>query len=272
MLLIQRLLHYYDKMPNVELNIKDREKQLFKPTFRVFQNSRKALEELKLGINNYLSDNRKRRSNTFHAALYKIVTGLIKREQTIELKFTLISTSLKDELQGKNIPHKSMSFECADFGIIYQGNVSTTLQEVFGADPKRHTKGERYLKFNWKNLNKLSKIYEMPTEIKVRSIGSSGSSSTKNTTTTAKKSKIKSKNKQVTGKTVKTVSRDRHGIFSKSKMKNSQRNQAQKQSKNTKNNIENKSAYPISPSLLSRPSSSKNSQKIGKKQVIPSTK
>jgi hypothetical protein len=77
MLLIHRLLHYYDKMPNVELNIKDREKQLFKPTFRVFQNSRKALEELKLGINKYLSDYRKRRSNTFHAALYKIVTALI---------------------------------------------------------------------------------------------------------------------------------------------------------------------------------------------------
>jgi hypothetical protein len=82
-----------------------------------------------------------------------------------------------------------MSFECADFGIIYQGSVSTTLQEVFGADPKRHTKGERYLKFSWKNLNNLSKVYDMPTEIKVRPIGS-----TKNTTAT-KKSKIKSKNK-----------------------------------------------------------------------------
>ena len=147
MLMVSRLLHYYNEMPNVELNIKDREKQLFKPTFRVFQNSPKTLEELKLGINKYLSDYRKRRSNTFHAALYKVVTGLIKRERTIELKFTLIWTSVKDELQGKNIPNKSMSFECADFGIIYQGNVSTTLQEVFGADPKRHTKGERYLKF-----------------------------------------------------------------------------------------------------------------------------
>jgi hypothetical protein len=55
MLLIHRLLHYHDEMPNVELNIKDREKQLFKPTFRVFQKSRKALNELKLGINKYLS-------------------------------------------------------------------------------------------------------------------------------------------------------------------------------------------------------------------------
>ncbi|MGH9951425.1 MAG: hypothetical protein ACRD5J_07365, partial [Nitrososphaeraceae archaeon] len=107
MLLIYRLLHYYDEIPNVELNIKDREKQLFKPTFRVFQKSHKALKELKLGINKYLSDYRERRSNTFHAALYKVVKVLIERERTIELKFTLIWASLKDELQGKNIPNKS---------------------------------------------------------------------------------------------------------------------------------------------------------------------
>ena len=83
MLLIHRLLHYYDEMPNVELNIKDREKQLFKPIFRVFQKSRKALKELKLGINKYLSDYRKRRANTFHAALYRVVTDLINRERNI---------------------------------------------------------------------------------------------------------------------------------------------------------------------------------------------
>ena len=72
MLLIYRLLHYHDEIPNVELNIQNREKQLFKPTFRVFQNSGKALQELKLGINKYLSDYRKSRSNTFHAFLYKV--------------------------------------------------------------------------------------------------------------------------------------------------------------------------------------------------------
>jgi hypothetical protein len=237
MLLIHRLLRYYN-MPNVELNIKDREKQLFKPTFRVFQNSRKALEELKLGINKYLSDYRKRRSNTFHAALYKIVTGLIKREHTIELKFTLIWTSLKDELQGKKIPFKSMSFECADFGSISQGGVSTTLQEVFGADPKRHTKGERYLKFNWKNLNKLSKIYDMPTEIKVRSIGGSGS--TKNTIT-AKKSKIKSKDKQVTVETVKMVSGDKQA---KSKLNKFIGSSSITKNTSNKNNIKKRPAYP----------------------------
>jgi hypothetical protein len=272
MLLIYRLLHYYDEIPNVELNIKDREKQLFKPTFRVFQKSGKALKELKLGINKYLSDYRERRSNTFHAALYKVVTELIKREKTIELKSMLIWTSLKDQLQGRDIVGKSMSFECEDFGTIYQGSVTKVLQEIFGAEKKRHSKGrkkgERYLKFDSKNLNKLSKIYEAPTEIKVRSIGCSGSNKNTITTTTAKKSKIKSKNKRVPRVTRVTVSRGKHSIFSKSKKGNLRANQVQNQSKSTKNNIENKSAYRQKQSPLSPLSPSNNSRKIGKKQVI----
>lgn len=99
-----------------------------------------------------------------------------------------------------------MLFECADFGTIYQGDVSTTLQEVFGAEKKRHTKGERYLKFDRKNLDKLSKIYDMPTEIKVRSIGVNRST---NNTTTARKSRNKSKNERVTGETGETASGDK---------------------------------------------------------------
>ena len=172
MLLIYRLLHYYDEIPNVELNIQNREKQLFKPTFRVFQNSGRALEELKIGISKYLTDYRKRRSNTFHAILYRVVTDLIREQKTTELKSIMIWTRLKDELQGKNIPNKSMSFECEDFGTVVQGGVTKALREVFGAEKKRHGKsGDRYLKFDLKNLNKLSKIYDLPTEIKVTSVG-----------------------------------------------------------------------------------------------------
>lgn len=88
LLLIYRLLHYYDEIPDLKLNIKNREKQLFKPTFRVFQKSGKALKEVTFAINKYLSEYRTRRSNTFNAALYKSVRDLIKREKTRVTIFT----------------------------------------------------------------------------------------------------------------------------------------------------------------------------------------
>jgi hypothetical protein len=212
-LLIYRLLHYPDEIPNIELNIKDREKQLFKSTFRVFQKSGKALEELKAGINKYLSEYRKRRSNTFHAFLYKAVRELIKIEKTFELRTTLIWTKLKDELHGTNIANKPMSFECEDFGTVTQGNVTKTLREVFGADLKRHGKTGRHLKFYSSSLDKLFKVYDVPTGIKVTSINNTRSKNHKRLRHRRNKSHQKLKSKQVSVVSVVTPSR---GIRAKS--------------------------------------------------------
>lgn len=277
-LLIYRLLHYYDEIPNIELNIKDREKQLFKPTFRVFQKTHKALKELKLGINKYLTDYRERRLDTFHAALYKVVTGLIKRERTLELKSTLIWTSLKDQLQGRDIVGKSMSFECEDFGTIYQGNVTKVLQEIFGARKIRHSKGprkgERYLKFDSKNLEKLSKVYEAPIEIKVKSISNRDGNKNSATSTAAvagvRKTRVKPKNKQVTRVTRVTVSGDRLGFSLKSKLKKLSGNRKQNRSESSKHNSENKPAYgqrPSPPSPLS-PSKSSRKSRVKKQEIL----
>jgi hypothetical protein len=38
LLLAYRLLHFHDVIPNIKLNIRNREKQLFKPILRIFQN------------------------------------------------------------------------------------------------------------------------------------------------------------------------------------------------------------------------------------------
>jgi hypothetical protein len=102
----------------------------------------------------------------------------------------------------------------------------------------------------------------MPTEIKVRSIGGSGS--TKNTIT-AKKSKIKSKDKQVTVETVKMVSGYKQA---KSKLNKFIGSSSITKNTSNKNNIKKRPAYPKRSSLLSPQSPSKNSQKIGKKSKL----
>ena len=240
----------------------------------MFQNSGKALQELKLGINKYLSDYRKSRSNTFHAFLYKVLAELIKREKTTELKSTLVWTRLKDELQGRNIPNKPMSFECEDFGTVAQGSVTKVLREVFGAEKKRHSNGERYLKFDSKNLNKLSKIYDAPTEIKVKSVGDGKNTREKSKTTRPKtknfksrqlKSNLKSKHEWVTDVTQVTVPRGVNDTSSKFGKENSLENQVQNSSKNGKNNCKNRPRHSQVVSPQSPLSTSKNNRKIGNK-------
>jgi hypothetical protein len=53
-LLVYRLLHFHDKIPDIKLNIENREKQLFKPIIRIFQDSNEVLDELLPVISNYV--------------------------------------------------------------------------------------------------------------------------------------------------------------------------------------------------------------------------
>jgi hypothetical protein len=57
-LLVYRLLHFHDKIPDIKLNIEYREKQLFKPIARIFQNSQEVLKEVFPIISNYVSQKR----------------------------------------------------------------------------------------------------------------------------------------------------------------------------------------------------------------------
>jgi len=45
LLLVYRILHYKDQIPDIELSIKNRDKQLCKPLIRLFNNT-KAQEEI----------------------------------------------------------------------------------------------------------------------------------------------------------------------------------------------------------------------------------
>ena len=56
-LLVLRLLHFNEKVPNIKLNIKGREKQLFKPVLRVFQNTQ-VLSELLPVVSRYVAQKR----------------------------------------------------------------------------------------------------------------------------------------------------------------------------------------------------------------------
>ena len=62
--MIYKLLHFHDKIPDIKLNIENREKQLFKPIVRIFQNSQEVLDELLPVISNYVSQKRESNADT----------------------------------------------------------------------------------------------------------------------------------------------------------------------------------------------------------------
>ena len=108
-----RLLHFHEKIPNIKLNIQNREKQLFKRVLRVFQGA-KTLSELLPVISKYVNQRRESNANTLHAFLYELVTDLIKAQGTYELGSNLIWNTINETLQGKEILSKPQSYDTVE--------------------------------------------------------------------------------------------------------------------------------------------------------------
>ena len=168
-MLVYRLLHFQDKIPDIKLNIHGREKQLFKPILRVFQNTQTQSELLPV-ISKYISQRRENNANTLNAFLYDHVKGLIKAQNTYELESSLIWNTIKSTLQGKDIASKPQSYDTVEFGTISQKGITETLVQVFGAKPTKRHSG-RTLIFDQNKLQRLSRIYDLSIDVKVGPLG-----------------------------------------------------------------------------------------------------
>ncbi|MGB7954970.1 MAG: hypothetical protein WCF23_13405 [Candidatus Nitrosopolaris sp.] len=154
------------KIPDIKVNLSAREKQLFKPVIRVFQNTN-TIDGLLPVISRYVGKRRESNSNTLHAFLYKLVTDLIKAQGTAELESGLIWNTLLDILPGDSIPNRKLSYDSSEFGILSQKGITETLTQVFGAKSSQNRRDKRRVIFNIETLKRLSRIYDVSVEVKV---------------------------------------------------------------------------------------------------------
>jgi hypothetical protein len=166
-LLVYRLLHFHGKIPELKLNIQNREKQLFKPVLKAFQ-STQTFNELLPVISKYVNQKRQSNANTLHASLYRLINDLIKAQDTYSLESGLIWNIVKETLQGKDIPYKPQSYDTVEFGAISQKGIIETLQQVFAAKSGKRHPGIKTLTFDKDKLQRLGKIYELTTDISVK--------------------------------------------------------------------------------------------------------
>jgi hypothetical protein len=173
LLLVYRLLHFKDKIPNIQLNIQNREKQLFKPILRVFQNS-DTLKDLLPVISKYVSQRREANANTLHAFIYSTTIEIIKSQNSFELESIVIWNTLTDVLPGEFNPNKRLSYDSSDFGIISRKEITQILKDVFGAKPsKRHGESSRLI-FDKAKLERIGKLYDLSIEVKVVTTNNNG--------------------------------------------------------------------------------------------------
>lgn len=169
LLFCYRLVHFNDTIPNIKLNIKNREKQLFKPLLRLFQGTR-AFDTLKPVISKYIRERRMTKANSYHAFLYALIRDLIKNNWGImELESIAIWDFFLKNVEWKPIPFKPQSVETVEFGIKSQKSVILTLKEVFKAEPPGRNGSSRRLFFSEVVMDRMKDTYEMDNDIKVDS-------------------------------------------------------------------------------------------------------
>ena len=164
-LLIVRLLHFNEKIPDIKLNIKGREKQLFKPVLRVFQNT-EVLNDLLPVASRYVAQKREANYSTLYAFLYRAIRDLISDRKTSQLESGFIWEYIKSNLQGADVPGKALSYDTSEFGILSQKEITQTFEHIFGAKVKK-TYGIKALMFDISKLKRLGKIYDLSTEVRV---------------------------------------------------------------------------------------------------------
>jgi hypothetical protein len=188
-LLMYRLLHYFDGLPNIKVNLKGREKELFYPLIRLFQNTGSTLEELKSVIDHFVNKRRENNEQTLHAQIYRSIIKLLVKEyviskeksklvnnnrsneKEIKLKLEYLFSELWDhflfDLDGQEITNKKRSADFGELGEVSQKEVSKILIEVFGSKRKKTSAGNKAILLNAEKIIRLGAVYDVNTTLRL---------------------------------------------------------------------------------------------------------
>jgi hypothetical protein len=164
-LLMFRLIHHTDKFPNIEVAVKNREKQLVKPLIRLFQGAKNSQVEIARALGELLSARRGIKKDTLEYAVYTALDRLITTEgNTYSFIAKRIYVELKDELDGKyKDEEKDQSFETPVHGKVSHKKITSICEDRFGAK-KTHTEHGNLLTFDEERFKNVKEAYSFEGE------------------------------------------------------------------------------------------------------------
>lgn len=164
LLLIYRILNYDKPIPDLDLTVKNRDKQLCKPLVRLFQNSN-VIDEILKSLTNFISEKRNKKLDSFDSFLYSLVMDLAKDNNSYQVSNEDIWKVIC-ELPGNMIPNRPQSYQTDEFGFVSKTNISKICEDKFGAR-KLHDGKQRLLKFDDEVLKKLAVNYSPSKQIEI---------------------------------------------------------------------------------------------------------
>jgi hypothetical protein len=159
-LLIYRMLHYFVPIPNIDKKLQAREKQLWNPLLRVFQNTQ-TYGTLRKVATEFIKESRVQKSHSHTAFLLNIIIELqLENQGSLTFPTSDIWQKYKDMLPEGEETGKT-SYRSDEFGDMSQKRLNEILADQFKAWPPRHTGKKRELVFDKNALDRLKQKYRI---------------------------------------------------------------------------------------------------------------
>ena len=150
LLLVYRLRHFKDRIPDLDIGVEGRDKQLVKHSIQLFYGC-KCLKEIIETLQKFLDFKNEKKESSIESVLIPIIAGLVveqdkdkdkdKDKEIIEISSAKIWWELMQEIPGKFDEDKPTEYLTNDYGIIYRTTISNIISDLFGAQIKHKRTG-----------------------------------------------------------------------------------------------------------------------------------
>jgi hypothetical protein len=161
LMLIYRLIHFKDPIPDIDINIQRRNKELCKPCIQLFFNT-PLQGKMEQTFQTFLDIKNSKRARSLEAILIPVIIELVEQEGK-EVSSKRIWEFIQEKIQGEL--YGSNEYHIADY-ILYRSTVTKLLEDKFGAEPPKHTKKGNVVVFNLDKLRKIQRSYDTEANIK----------------------------------------------------------------------------------------------------------
>jgi hypothetical protein len=168
LMLIYRLVHFHDKIPDIDTGLKRRNRELCKPILQLFHDSGMETQtEIKSMLEHFLAIKKYRKENTIEVFLLPLIINLVS-ENGIELPASSIWHRITaGGVDGHYDERRPNEYQTADFGTIYRNSITNIICDKFGAQ-RRHKERGNIVIFDPEKLAKIGKSYEIETSIQLK--------------------------------------------------------------------------------------------------------
>jgi hypothetical protein len=164
LMLIYRLVHFHDAIPDIDIGLDGRDKELCKPLLQLFYNT-KSYNKITATLQIFLDAKNQKKGNLIEAALHPMIVNLVSRcGREVPAKHIWSEIIDGSIIEGHWDDNRPNEYQSADYGTLYRNTITNIICDKFGAE-RKHTSDGNVLRFDPEKLVKVGDTYNLKTNI-----------------------------------------------------------------------------------------------------------